>query len=290
MKPVIGSVSAGAVAPAFVDSGEAYATILEELQRQPDEELAPVNLDIMFAVATALGRIAGLKRFRTELASLPGFDIERFDKLETYALAAGHAHALHVRATSSPDVTALVEAATGLREILLADATALGRRGLIGTRSLTTLKGPLGYRNLAFDLSALSSALSEAWPRLEGKTAITMGELSEARLLCDRLLSAVSLRERASSSASATAMARQRAFTLFTRAYDQTRRAFTYLRWEHGDVDELVPSLYDRRAARRKNAEAEPDTDAASSAAQALGDGATQAPLQNGRLRERVRP
>lgn len=252
MNSDLGSVvGSGALLPEGVDSLEAYESIAAELEALQEDELAQINVDIMVAVTTALGCISALRRFRPELAQLPGFDVERFDKLETYARAAGHAHARHWRVTSGPDVSALVEAATRLREILLADAGALGRRGLIDAAQLGGLKGAVGYRNLAFDLSALSSVLREAWPRLEGKTATTRSELDEARSLADRLLTAVGVREQSASATSPSALARQRAFTLFIRAYDQTRRAFTYLRWDEDDLDELVPSVYERRASRK---------------------------------------
>lgn len=265
--------------PEMVDSLEAYESIAAELSALGEDELAQVNVDIMVAVTTALGCIPALRRFRAELVRLPGFDVERFDKLETYARAAGHAHARHLRVTSGPDVSSLVEAATRLREILLADASALGRRGLIDAAQLGGLKGPVGYRNLAFDLSALSSVLREAWPRLEGKTATTRSELDEARALADRLLTAVGVREQSASATSPSALARQRAFTLFIRTYDQTRRAFTYLRWDEDDLDELVPSVYERRASRKAAAsEAAPRGSAPVEAASAAG--AARAPTQ----------
>ncbi len=38
-------------------------------------------------------------------------------------------------------------------------------------------------------------------------------------------------------------------------AYDQVRRAVTYLQWSEGDQDILCPSLYAGRVTRRKPAE-----------------------------------
>ena len=40
---------------------------------------------------------------------------------------------------------------------------------------------------------------------------------------------------------------RQRAFSLFVKAYDQARRAIQYVRWEQGDADSIAPSLYSGR-------------------------------------------
>lgn len=48
---------------------------------------------------------------------------------------------------------------------------------------------------------------------------------------------------------------RQRAFTLFMRAYVQARRAIGFLRWERADLDEIAPSLYASRGTKKRAAE-----------------------------------
>ncbi len=53
---------------------------------------------------------------------------------------------------------------------------------------------------------------------------------------------------------------RARAFTLFSRAYDQVRRAVNVLRWDEGDADSIAPSLYAGRGGRGKSAENKPGT------------------------------
>lgn len=241
------------VASTELDSLQAFERIEPELGGLGDDELVPINIDILVAVTTVLGAVPRLREFRAQLVSaLPGFDAASFDRLEVYARAAGHAHARHLQVTSSPELTPLLEAAVKLREQLLADTTALVRRGLVPDAVLGSLKGPVGHRNLAFDLSALSNWLRESWSSIEGKTAIAPGEIGQARVLADQLLTAVGVREAGTSGVSRSALTRQRAFTLLVRAYDQVRRGMTYLRWNEGDVDELAPSLYEKRGARRR--------------------------------------
>ncbi len=74
---------------------------------------------------------------------------------------------------------------------------------------------------------------------------------------------------------------RQQAFTLFIRTYDQLRRAVHYLRWEHGDAEEIAPSLYAasrRRSSRSgKSKTTPPESDVAQAGAEAPVD-ATPAP------------
>lgn len=242
-----------------IDSLAAYEQVLPELEGVADAELVPINIDIMLAVTTVLGSIPELRQFRAELLSkTPTLDIARLDKLELYARAAGHAHARHLRAAAAPDVSPLIEAAEELREVLLSDASALARRGLIDGEVLGGLKGPVGHRNLAFDLSALSSVLRESWASIESKSAIAAAELELARQYADQLLTVVGLREQGPPPTSTSALIRQRAFTLLVQSYNQVRRALGYLRWDEDDLESIAPSLYgQQRTPRRRKSELE---------------------------------
>jgi hypothetical protein len=111
---------------------------------------------------------------------------------------------------------------------------------------LKGLKGPPGYKNIAFDLLALVAMFREKWRVLDGKTLLPASELKHAQLLADRLISAVGDREQTPTQIDA-ADRRQRAFSLFVKAYDQARRAIQYVRWEQGDADSIAPSLYSGR-------------------------------------------
>jgi len=187
------------------------------------------------------------------------FDIARLDRLELYARAAGHAHALHLQLSALPDFAPLIAAAEALREVLVSDASALARRGLIDAQVLGSLKGPVGHRNVAFDLSALSSALRASWSRIEGKAAVVLEELEQARSYADQLLTMVALREQVSAAPSTSALTRQRAFTLLVRSYNEARRALMYLRWDQNDLESIAPSLYgQQRTPRRRSSEPAP--------------------------------
>ena len=53
-----------------------------------------------------------------------------------------------------------------------------------------------------------------------------------------------------------------RALSKLIRDYDQIRRMMAYLRWEDGDIDETVPSLYARRGSSRPKTDgADDETD-----------------------------
>jgi hypothetical protein len=140
-----------------------------------------------------------------------------------------HAHALFMAASAPAGLTELSDEVAKAREVLLSDAVALAKRGVMDAQRLKELKGPPGYKNIAFDLLALVAMFREKWSVLDGKTLLQASELKHAQLLADRLISAVGDREQTPTQIDA-AERRQRAFSLFVKAYDQARRAIQYVR------------------------------------------------------------
>jgi hypothetical protein len=239
----------------------AYEQLLDEIRAVPSDDYTVINIDIPSAITTVMGVLPFLQSIRSRIVEeLPRFDIARFDKVEAFTLALGHAHALYLSASEPTEaLEAIAETATDLREVLFADAHALAQRRLIDGERLKELKGVKGYRQLAFDLFALSALMRERWSTIAGKTAIELKELDQAEMLADRILTGVGQREQTPAVAADAAENRQRAFTLFVSAYDHARRAVSFLHWDAEDTDDLVPSVYTAgRTARRKQADETP--------------------------------
>lgn len=195
------------------------------------------------------------RELRPSIANLQTFDLARFDKREDYSLALAHAHTLYLAASAPPEPLAeLVAAGTTLRQVLLADASALAARGLVNGQRLAEIRGATGYLDLAFDLSTLAALMRETWSTISQQTGVKLAELDRAELIAEQLLVAVGMRVQAPAIVTVSVETRQRAFTLFVRAYDDVRRAVTFLRWHEGDADSIVPSLYAGRTPRRKSA------------------------------------
>jgi hypothetical protein len=242
----------------------AYARVLPEMDALPASEVITINIDVPTAVTSALGAWPKISMLRSELAMrLPDFDVAQLDRLEAYARATAHAHALYMAASSPTGLQQLGERVAKLREVLCSDAVALSKRGLLDGERLKQLKGPPGYKNMAFDLLALAALFRERWSALEGKTPIQLNELTQAETLAEDLIAAVGRRERASTQATAASDRRQRAFTLLANAYDQARRGITYLRWNDGDADLIAPSLYAGRGNTRRRVSDESELPAA---------------------------
>jgi hypothetical protein len=248
----------------------AYEQVLPELIAFPESELVTINLDVPTAATTAIGAWPEMSTFREQVKTLPGFDVAAFDKLEVYALAAVHAHGQFVAAsTPAVPLPELAERALAARELLLSDATALAKRGLVNGERLKELKGPQGYRNIAIDIVVLDALFKERWAVIASKTALTSAELAAAVKVADDLVTAIGQREQAPVVVTVATDYRQRAFSLLVRAYDQARRAIGFLRWDKGDLEDIAPSLYAGRVGpkSRKAMENDAKSDAAPVAA-----------------------
>ncbi|MEO7034766.1 MAG: hypothetical protein ABI548_12735 [Polyangiaceae bacterium] len=241
---------------------EAFLLALAASKAIPLDELLPVNVDVPSAVITASGALPQILALRAQVVEeLPKFDISLFDLLETHTLAAGDAHLQFVGASGPPaELIALNEEGTALRDTLYSDAIALSNRGIINGEKLGVFKGATGYKNVAFDLLGLASVLRAHWNLISSKTALQLSELDHADVLGKRMTDAVGAREQAPSVTAEVALQRQRNFTLFSRSYDQIRRALSYLRWDAEDLENIAPSLFAGRGGRGRK-DASPSTD-----------------------------
>jgi hypothetical protein len=233
---------------------EAYKRLLPEYESLNSDELVGINLDIPKTVSTVLGAGSRLSALTARIAEeMPEFDVELITKLDTYAMALSHAHTLYALASDGADaLQPLIAEGRKLRTMLLADARALALRGHLHAGCMKELRGSKGYQSLAFDLQLLAAWLRGAFPQIAGQSGVQAGDLVRAEGVAAGIVRAIGLREQGNAALRSAADVRVRAFTLLTRAYDQTRRAVTYLRWEEGDVERIVPSLYAGRGGRKR--------------------------------------
>lgn len=218
-----------------------------------EDDLRPVNIDVRTAVARVLGALPRIMAYRDEAVKLYGFEIANFDQLQLHAYALVHAHAQFLAASAPPEALAsLAERATNLRDTMYHDALALALRGLISGGRIADFKTNVGYKSLAFDLLGLANLLRENWNTIASRTGIQRNELEEAELLGHRLMDTAAIREQAPATLAQLQAQRQRNFTLFSRSYGQIRRAISFLRWDHEDVDQICPSLFAKRGRSRR--------------------------------------
>ena len=248
---------------------EAFNQLRDEIRAVAPSDYVMINIDVPSAITTVLGSLPAIRALRPRVvAELSQFDVARFDNLETYALALGHAHAGYMAASQPVEsLDALSEEGAVLRDLLLSDANALAGRRLVDRDRLKQLKGVRSYRNLAFDLLTLARLFRDVWPSVQGKCAVQMNEIQRAEALADRILQAVGHREQAPTTVVEAAEIRQRAFTLFMGAYEHVQRAVRFLRWDAEDWDDIAPSIFNRASTRRKAGDDDDATEPTSPAA-----------------------
>src|SRR6188768_4297400 len=255
--PAVGAVPPASntppTVPQFLPYREAYERALPATAALSEDELLHVNIDLPRAVATAIAALPRIMAYRDEAAKLNGFDTSHFDELQLHAFAVGHAHVKFLVASAPPEALAtLNESALELRDTIYHDAVALAHRGLIRGERVAEFKANVGYQNLAFDLLGLSDLLRQNWEQIASRSAVQLGELDQAELIGQQLMDAVGTREQAAALMARAQAQRQRNFTLFSRSYDQVRRAIGFLRWNHEDVDQICPSLFAGRGGSRR--------------------------------------
>ncbi|WP_437769705.1 hypothetical protein WMF27_06945 [Sorangium sp. So ce281] len=260
----------------------AFDRALPEIAALSPDRLVAINLDIPRAVSQVLGVLPGLLALRPAIAEqLQKHDLALLDRLETYALAAWHAHLMWLSSRAPESgVKPLLAEAVPLRENLLGDAEALARRGLLDAEAVAEIRAGQGHIDTANDLVALSALFNGSWAEIAGRTAATEEEVKRAGEIGPQLLASLGVREHgAEPGPTEAADRRARAFALLVRAYDQSRRAVAYLRWDERDADTIAPSLYKGRgrAASSSDTAAAPE-DAAPPGAAPAGTPAPAAP------------
>lgn len=258
------------------EAAKAFSEIEPILAALPSADLATISTDIPRAVALAVGAVPHIAKLRDSAARLPDFDVTNIDRLGTYALAAWYAHLLALPEVAESELAALLEQARPLREDMLLSAELLAHKGLFDTTAVKEIRAGQGNLDTANDLVALAALFTAGWSEVENKTPVTWSDVERAAQLGPRVLVALGARTQPGlkePSAADPMERRRRAYTIFVRAYDQCRRAVTFLRWDHGDADDIAPSLFANRGPRKASPVAEPET---SDAPPAAGAGAPE--------------
>ncbi len=146
------------------------------------------------------------------------------------------------------DAGRLAAELSDVRDMLMRSADALAAHGLIDGERLKDVKKLPGYRPIATDVATIVEVIRERWASVQNKTPLSLAELDGYAGRSLDLLASIGLKDQAPVTVGEAALNRQRAFTLFQRAYDDARRAVLYLRPKDGG--EIAPSLYAGRGGR----------------------------------------
>jgi hypothetical protein len=237
-----------ALLPRFQD---AFERVLPELLAVPASEVGEINLEVEAVVSKVLALLPRIRELRADVVKIvhPDYSLARYDRIEDYTLALGHAHAVYL-VSSEPPVPpeALAEEGLEVRKILAKDAAPLVKRNLLSPERLAKIGSRSGFRNIAFDLLEYVALFRDHWSAVRGRTRVTVAKLQNVEMLAEELLTAAATREAAKQSKESTADKRNRAFRVFIEAYEDVRRVVGFARWKEKDADQIAPSLHGETA------------------------------------------
>jgi hypothetical protein len=247
------------------EAAQSYERTLPELKALPDAEVGRVNAPVPAVIQIVCGALPRLDALGEAMReALPLLDHVAIGKLGDYTHTLYYTNILAMpSAEGDADVPALLAEATPLRERMLTNAESLAQYGLVDADRVASIRSGTGHFDTANDVGALAQLYRSGGDELASKTPVTRAEIDRAAELSLRLIHALG-RRRAGSDGSGLPSRyedeRARAFRLVVRTYHQARRAVTYLRWDEGDADLIVPSLFAHRR-RARDVEPEPPPD-----------------------------
>ena len=209
------------------------------------------RLDPTVTAITAEATATRIAEFRAEAVRQFGPEAGvQLDDLATVARAARQANVEYVAASASTQVAALHEALRADYRLLMTDADGFANRKLIDPARLEPARNALGYQALISAVLVLVFVLREHWSQLAGYTPLTEADLARIEGSAHRLSAMLGSRE-GNAGRAAAAELRVRALSKLVHLYDEVLRTMTYLRWKHGDIDVLMPSLWAGRGGRK---------------------------------------
>lgn len=211
----------------------------------PDSEVEKVTRDIGKVAVTVLGVMRVIPPYVPQLATMPGLDMVRVQKLGDYAVALMYWHASTTfAAPPKPELIAMLERAIVLRQRTLHDLGALVRHELLAPVLIEEFGSGNSYLKVAHDLFGLSNLVYERWADIGGHTLTTLEAMDEATTLALNIIQCIGDRDVSKGETAQAVVRRNKAFRLVTRTYGELRDAMIYLRRAERDVDNIVPSLF----------------------------------------------
>jgi hypothetical protein len=206
-------------------------------------ELRRVGVDAPRAVSVVLGSLSRLRELQGEMSALPGLNVALLDSLESVAMAAWYSHLMYVQEPEGKVLEALLNEATELRAALRISAEVLALRGVLDAESVAAICAGSADLDVASDLTKLATLFQQNASILEGRTAVSCGEIERAATLGPEVLMALSMSHREDEVTASARSLRVRALTLLELQWDEVRKAVGSLRWTQGDAQDFAPSL-----------------------------------------------
>ncbi len=255
MEPTLTTTAPPTLLPADADDLDHLAFVRTSAIRGATkvEHTPPYGLDAFFVAAQTLWIAPRVAPYRARMLLLPEFDIVHLDRFEDLGRALRFVQTLILgRIQWSRQIPGIAAEGWRLRNQLMSYAEALSHKGLIAPELIVRLREGSGYRDLVEDLTVIIHKLRALPPNYTSPEAlVTRADLVRAQEVAHQI--AVHVGKDADADLSHTALLeeRRKLGSLLLAAHGQIRRAITFLRWNEGDANTLVPSLYVPPGARK---------------------------------------
>ncbi|HEY5955850.1 MAG TPA: hypothetical protein VIV60_04825 [Polyangiaceae bacterium] len=238
---------------------DALVQLGPELKAIPRGELLNPKFDVMEAAGKVAGALPNLLGLRSAIVTrFPGFDIDLLDKLELCLQAVIEAYSPRMTLLSAETVELAAEG-IALHDKLLFDAHTLVRLRLVSPKILSELRGTESYEDLGQDLFRLSFLAEWVGEGDNPNVSFTTLDLAKAQHIGLELATNAA-RERQDAFL-AIEDDRRRAFTLFSRVYEQVKQVVSCVRFNERDADAFAPPLVVKapRQSRKKSKATAPE-------------------------------
>jgi hypothetical protein len=247
-------VKSGDEAPEVFGSEAAYARFLPLASAIDADQIIPMRADASLAYHNVASGVAEVMKYEDHLKEhLPKVNLGELHGLPDLALGVAFACLKAIREGGASDTRALLLEANALRRLLLRSAEAAGEAGIFTAQELAKVKEGRGPFDAASDCVALAALFTKHAQALEGKTAVTDGQVEQAAGVGAELLRRLKpkgARRKADAGTMSAAEARDRLWTLLAQRHERLWAVGAYV-FGHA-VDEMVPGLLARVQRKRK--------------------------------------
>ena len=236
-------------------SGEdAFARCLPEMMALHPKKVLRLNLDVYSVAAKAFGVLPRIRELRPEFERVfCDFDSTLLDRLEVYVTALLHADGVfRVTAMPASDSEGLLEEGRALRPVLLSCLEACAKHGLVSPERWKRLQKTNGFLGVATDLGVLVAIFRAEPVLMQRQGLVGPSDLARGDYISLALLTIAGRRRHRRDNVQEASDMRARAFTLLMRNYERVRLAVQYMRFDHGDADEIAPTLFGKRTSRKQ--------------------------------------
>lgn len=223
----------------------AYEMHKVRIRTRARSPLVPLIVNVPYACSVLLTCAGNCQRFLDDIArETPNIDVERLRGLESEVHAVQHSHAkVLVKSQPPKAVEERTKKCIDVRRVLNAERELMVVRGLL-PEDAVELHGTVSPVLVATDIRAISALFRRHWDKAEVVVG-SLSRLDEADAAADALDEAVAESKEQQEDKAEAEKERNAALWIAYETQQELYRGVQFVRFYDGDVDALVPSIFD---------------------------------------------